>query len=124
MSNRATRPRDSAPGAALRGDEVLTSIWDLPVVPVVVALTLVGFAFAFVRYFLLPANGLGAALEDVARKIDAARAAGERDLSPCFAADARLAAIWQEYRETLHTQRSPPSPSFSRWSRLSSRSTG
>ncbi len=81
------------------------SVWDFPIVPVLVALTLVGFAVAFVRYFLFPANALSSTVEDVIRKVDAARTAGERDLTGCFAGDVRLAAIWQEYRETLHTQR-------------------
>jgi hypothetical protein len=80
---------------------------EIPVVPVLVAVTLIGFAYAFVRYFLLPANRLDATLDDVARKVEAARAAGGWDLSPCFAGDVPLAAIWQEYRETLHAQKAP-----------------
>lgn len=73
--------------------------------PIVVTITLIGFAYAFVRYFLLPANALDATLADVARKVEAARSAGGRNLTLCFAGDDRLAAIWQEFRETLHAQK-------------------
>lgn len=85
------------------------TFWNFPIVPVVVAITLIGFAFALVRYFLLPANGLGSTLEDVVRQVDAARAAGERDLTACFAGDARLAAIWQGIpRDAAHAEGARP----------------
>ncbi|MBM7406246.1 MULTISPECIES: anti-phage ZorAB system protein ZorA [Sphingomonas] len=78
---------------------------DMPVVPVLVAIVLLTFAYAFVRHFHLPAKKLDGSLDDVIRKLDAARAAGQLELASCFAGDERLAAIWQEYGETLHTQR-------------------
>lgn len=78
---------------------------ELPIVPAIVGVVLIVFAYSFVRYFHVPAKQLGATLDDVVRKVEAAHAAGQRDLTGCFAGDARLAAIWQEYRETLHTQK-------------------
>lgn len=78
---------------------------ELPIVPALVGIVLIVFAYAFVRYFHLPAKQLGATLDDVVRKVEAARGAGQRDLTGCFAGDDRLAAIWQEFRETLHTQK-------------------
>lgn len=81
------------------------SLIDLPIVPVLVGIVLVGFAVAFGRYFHLPAKQLDATLDDVIRKVDAARSSRQLDLAGSFAGDDRLAAIWREYSETLHKQR-------------------
>ena len=78
---------------------------DLPIVPVLVALVLAAFAYAFVRYFHMPAKRLDATLEDVIRKVDAGRTSGQLDLAGCFAGDERLSEIWREYGETLHAQK-------------------
>ncbi len=81
------------------------SLSELPIVPALVGIVLIAFAYAFGRYFYVPAKRLDATLDDVIRKVEAAQSAGQRDLTGCFAGDERLAAIWQEYRETLHTQK-------------------
>ncbi len=77
----------------------------LPVVPAIVGLALLACAVAFVRWFFLPASRLDAILRDMIGKVDAARAQGRLDLTDCFAGDERIAAVWTEYRETLHAQK-------------------
>lgn len=78
---------------------------ELPVIPVLVGCSLLALATYFAIYFVRPAKRLGSALDKVGGEVEAARAAGERDLTACFASDPSLSAIWQEYRDTLHKQK-------------------
>lgn len=76
-----------------------------PVVPVIVGLFLVGFAAAFVRWFLLPARRLDGVLDDINARLDAERAADRIELTGCFEGDEKILSIWKEFRETLHVQK-------------------
>lgn len=65
-----------------------------PVVPVIVGLFLVGFAAAFVRWFLLPARRLDGVLDDINARLDAERAADRIELTGCFEGDEKILSIW------------------------------
>jgi hypothetical protein len=80
------------------------SVSGLPVIPAIVGLVLLVLAGSFVLYFVRPARKLSSSLDDVLARLDGAAAQRKRDLTECFAADERMAAIWREYRETLHAQ--------------------
>lgn len=81
------------------------SFSELPVIPVLVGVALLGFACIFVLFFLGPARQLGAKLDEVIRGLDLAVDGDERAVTTCFDGDDALASIWREYKETLHTQR-------------------
>lgn len=78
---------------------------ELPVIPTLVACALLGCAFAFVRYFFIPARKLDNTIADIIRKVELARASGSRELADCFEGDPAIRALWSEYRETLHVQK-------------------
>lgn len=81
------------------------ALFGIPVIPVIVFLILASLGYAFVRYFFIPARRLDANLKEIIENVEAARARGSRDLSKCFEPDRAIAAIWNEYRETLHVQK-------------------
>lgn len=80
-------------------------VFGIPVIPALVFTVLVSLGYAFVRYFFVPANRLDASLKQIIDNIEATRARGSSDLSKCFEPDRAIAAIWNEYRETLHVQK-------------------
>lgn len=81
------------------------SITEVPIVPVIVGLFLLGFAIAFIRGFLLPALKLDRTLDAINARLDAERADGRTDLTSCFSDDPKILSIWKEFKETLHVQR-------------------
>ena len=81
------------------------TVSEFPVIPALVALLLFACLYSFGRYFFVQARRLDIILEDMIRKLDAARAVGERQLGSCFDGDPEIAAIWSEFRETLHVQK-------------------
>ncbi|WP_454888269.1 anti-phage ZorAB system protein ZorA [Sphingobium herbicidovorans] len=80
-------------------------LFGIPVVPAIVTLFLLGFVASFVAYFLKPARDLNAKLKAILQNVEQARARNSRDLAICFEPDAKIAALWNEYRETLHVQK-------------------
>ena len=81
------------------------TLFGIPVIPVLVFVILIALAIAFFRYFFIPANRLDANLKQIIANVEAARAKGLNDLSKCFEPDRAIAAIFNEYRETLHVQK-------------------
>ncbi|MGE6695646.1 MULTISPECIES: MotA/TolQ/ExbB proton channel family protein [Sphingobium] len=81
------------------------TLFGIPVIPVLVFVILVALAIAFFRYFFIPANRLDANLKLIIANVEATRARGQNDLSRCFEPDRAIAAIFNEYRETLHVQK-------------------
>ncbi|WP_162528560.1 anti-phage ZorAB system protein ZorA [Novosphingobium sp. BW1] len=77
----------------------------IPVIPVFVFLILLSLGFAFVRYFFVPAKRLDTSLKQIIETVEATRERGSHDLSKCFDPDPAIAAIWNEYQETLHVQK-------------------
>lgn len=80
-------------------------VFGIPAVPAIVTLFLLGFVASFVVYFLKPAWGLNAKLKAIIQNVEQARARNSRDLASCFEPDAKISALWNEYRETLHVQK-------------------
>ncbi len=80
-------------------------LFGIPVVPVIVALFLLAFVVAFVAYFLKPAWELNGKLKAILQNVETERARKSRELSKCFEPDAKMAALWNEYHETLHVQK-------------------
>lgn len=78
---------------------------ELPVIPAVVVLTLLGLMIYFVCCFCIPAFQLGKALNNIIRKVKDARAAGTLDLTRCFEGDPAIGSLWNEYHKTLHVQK-------------------
>lgn len=90
---------------AARGISAKMSVTEVPIVPVIVGLVLLGFAIAFVRGFFLPALQLDRTLDAINARLDAERADGRTDLTSCFSDDPKILSIWKEFKETLHVQR-------------------
>jgi hypothetical protein len=80
-------------------------LFGIPVVPVIVALFLIAFVVAFVAYFLKPAWELNGKLKAILQNVETEKARKSRELSKCFEPDAKMAALWNEYHETLHVQK-------------------
>jgi len=81
------------------------TLFGIPVVPAIVTLLLLGLVASFVAYFLKPAWDLNAKLKAILQNVEQARARNSRDIAKCFEPDAKVAALWNEYRETLHVQK-------------------
>lgn len=81
------------------------SFTEVPVIPVLVLLVLLCLAAGFVRFFFIPAKRLDQSLKRIIQEVERTRAAGSQSLTECFGSDEAIAALWNEYRETLHVQK-------------------
>jgi hypothetical protein len=75
-----------------------------PVPLLLTAFALLVFVVAFLALFLIPAVRHWFLLRGIQRKLERLTDSDPRALTEVFAVDARLAHLWTEYRDTLHTQ--------------------
>src|SRR5471030_1249371 len=83
---------------------LIRSLREIPTPLLLTGSTLAVFVLAFVVWFIVPAIRHWFLLRGIQLRLRDLTDSAPGSLTEIFAVDARLAHLWREYRDTLHTQ--------------------